>query len=166
MDELERLPTAHNPRSAEDVLRIARGRKVRRRVAAGAVGVALLALAVPRESTRPRGIGGAPLVGIEAAAEGPGGVRPLADGGEIGPDERVVFRVTAGGPGALTVEEQGGERIWPPSGAWAVQAGAHWLGDPPMAWTPDHPGRATVVAELCDDAGACERASFTVSSAP
>jgi hypothetical protein len=126
----------------------------------------LLALAAPRETTRPRGVGGAPLVGIEAVAEGPAGLRPLADGGELRAGERVVFRVTAGGPGALTVAEQGGARIWPPSGAWAVEGGVHWLGDPPMAWTPDHPGRATVVAELCGAGGACERASFTVDSAP
>lgn len=166
---LDALPSAANPRTPDHILAIA-GRRRRRRLAGATVAasaVAALLVALPDgATTRTRGLGGAPLVGISAVAEGPRGLRPLASGDALRPGEQVVFRLAASADGDLTFTEAGGAPIWPPAGAWSVRVGTHFLGDPPLAWTPDHPGPTTLVARLCPLGGTCGTAEFVVNDAP
>jgi hypothetical protein len=95
---------------------------------------------------RNRGYVGSGLeVHLEAAAEGPLGVRALGPRDAVGADERVIFRAVTRGEGFLRVEGDGGV-IWPGSGSWAVGTGSHPVGgEAPASYRPDdHP--ATVGA--------------------
>jgi hypothetical protein len=107
-------------------------------------------------------VGQTPAVALHAVAEGESGLRHLRSGDRVGPGERVVFRLSAPVEGELSLAEADGTPIWPVTGSWSVQAGSHFLGDPPLAWVPDHPGPTTVVARLCVGPGDCGTASFTV----
>jgi hypothetical protein len=88
-------------------------------------------------------------------AEGPLGVRALADGDRVAADERVVFFAATRARGELSlVEEAGGAttRVWPAAGGrWAVDVGRHAPGgDAPASWRPDRPvDAATYRARLC-----------------
>lgn len=174
---LQQLPTIHSTRSAASVLREARSRRTQRGrgVAVAAVvalaAAALLALLSPPGEQRARGGAGiAPPVSLAAAAEGPLGVRPLATGERLQRDESVVFRITTGGRGLLTLARSDGTPIWPTDGGpWRVEAGQHFLGDAtPLAWTPDagpH-GTHSLIATLCPEGAPapqrCTSSAFTV----
>lgn len=157
------------PPPIERVRRRASRRRARRRaLAVGAlVGVALLGVVAARPSTtRDRGVAGAPLVSLEAVADGPRGPRPLADGGAVGPDEQVVFFVRSDRPGWAEVREEG-TLVWPASGqSWAVVAGENVPGGgSPVAWRPDRPADALrYEARVCDDpeAARCGVAGLTL----
>ena len=131
---LQELPTISSPRSADEVLREARRRRTRRLAgpAAAIVTLAAAVLLVLRSEApglRPRGAALAPSVALSAAAEGPLGIRPLASGDALGADEAVVFRITTGGHGVLTLSRADGAPIWPLDGRpWIVGAGQHFLG--------------------------------------
>lgn len=119
---------------------------------------AALLVAVLPTGERDRAVSGSSLGAIQlsAAAEGPLGLRPLASGAAVGHDEWVVFQVQTEGGGALTLTEhaeRSRSRVYPRSGEWSVQAGAHLPGDgSPVAWRPDDgAGLRRYVAELCVD---------------
>ncbi|MEM6930748.1 MAG: hypothetical protein AAF602_27690 [Myxococcota bacterium] len=167
MDDLEReLRGLHapfaNPRTARDVLELAVARRRRTRrlatglaAAAGLVLVALSTRAAPDPTVRERGATADPWVHLQAAAEGPDGVRPLGAAATLDPDEAVVFRVETNRRGDLQLVDDEGAPIWPPAGrSWSVEAGEHYIGDDtPLSWTPDtDPTRERrVTATFCVD---------------
>lgn len=98
--------------------------------------------------------GGASLgaVELQAFAEGTAGLRPLVDGGEVGVDERVVFRVRTDRPGMVALEEVvDGHRaaVLVPT---RRTAGEHVPGgERPQSWRPDVPAEAArYEATWCD----------------
>lgn len=135
------------PPPIERVRARVRRRARARRVAAvsatlAAAAVALIAL-WPAQEVRYRGIETSALVSIEAVAEGPAGqLRPLASGGAVAPEERVLFllRSSADGEARLVERSGSGEAVvWPAGGAWRVDAGEEHTpgGSRPMSWRPD-----------------------------
>lgn len=117
-----------------------RQRATRRRgiAAVAAVAAALVLVVVAREAptTRDRGLGAAPLVALEAVAEGTGSPRALSAGATVSPEERVVFLARVDRPAWAVLREQ--ERVvWPAEGAWHVDGEAVVGGDEPLSWRPD-----------------------------
>jgi hypothetical protein len=154
--------------------RVARRKAVRGAVAVGAplAGIAVVGVLVVGQGdggVRDRGTdvaGGAPLVGLDAVADGPGGPRPLADGVALGPDDRVVFFVRTSADGEATIREIGRSSVvvYPPTGTWSVRAGDNVPGGgSPLAWRTDQ-GAGTVqyVVEVCASGGACATDAMTV----
>ena len=108
----------------------------------------LLAVVGLPESARNKGAAAPPAVHLEAAAEGPAGVRPLSDGAAVGPDERVIFRAEAGGEGWLSITDESGGALLSARGA-----GRHVVGgDAPRSYRPDGAAaEGTYRAVLCRD---------------
>jgi len=100
---------------------------------------------------RDRGAAPPPRVRLEAAAEGPAGLRPLRDGDVVARTERVVFRVATPDGGTLRVDESG-TAIW----SGEIGVGASAVGDgSSIAWRPDDEGvgTRTYEATLCGPGG-------------
>ncbi|MCB9687146.1 MAG: hypothetical protein H6738_17265 [Alphaproteobacteria bacterium] len=109
-------------------------------VASAALAVAaglLIAVVVrPGPTTRDRGLGAAPLVALEAVAEGTGAPRALGSEGAVAPDERVVFLARTDRPAWAVLREQD-RVVWPTSGDWQVDGEAVVGGEIPLSWRPD-----------------------------
>ncbi len=124
------------------------------------VAVALL-VATPSDMPPPlraRGsAGGAADLALRAVAEGPRGVRALADGDAVAPDEAVVFEVHTTATGTWTLDERStSTRIWPSGEADPQPGGRHLVGgDRPQAWRPAHAGPQRYVATWCDAGDVC-----------
>lgn len=123
----------------------ARGNARRRRRMAATAGVAaVFAVAVVAreagvgsgDTARDRGVGAAPLVALEAVAEGSGPPRALSPGAEVAPTERVVFLVRADRPAFAVLREQD-RVVWPASGEWRVDGESPVGADAPLSWRPD-----------------------------
>ena len=149
------------PEKALGRARDALGDRRRRRVGlvgSGAVALALAAAALlatklPADM-RDRGVVIPPLeVHLQAAAEGPRGVRPLTSGGAVARDERVLFEVHVSGDGYLALDGDRDGRVWPSGEAWSVRSGVHVVGgDRMLSYRPDalDAGSVTYVAWLCE----------------
>ncbi len=153
-DRFAALPSVTGP-SFERVSRgPARVRRAAPLVGLVAVAAGALWVAVPASGPVQRDRGAAPpppRVRLEAAAEGPDGLRPLRDGDVVAGFERVLFRVATPDGGALRVDESG-TAIW----TGEVGIGASAVGDgSSMAWRPDGDGVGPRVYEatLCGPGG-------------
>lgn len=134
-------------------------RRVRRRVARRALfRVAALVCVVATVGVgvvggRDRGgAGTVPLVAIDAVAEGASGPRGLADGAEVGPDERVVFFVRSSIDGVAEVREGPDTVVL----SWPIAAGDNAVGGAtPLSWRPDGPlGVQRYEVTVCPTEGA------------
>jgi RNA polymerase sigma-70 factor, ECF subfamily len=126
-----------------------RSRKRRVRLLPGAV-----ATAVESGSPEASLVAGERRAGLERAAEGAGAPRPVGEGSELLPGERLLVRVSTTAAGSIALFEQRGEawtRVSPEG--WRVDAGQHALGgDQPLAWRSEAgSGAARYVAMLCHD---------------
>lgn len=95
-------------------------------------------------------------VHLEAAAEGPSGLRALADGADVSAIESALFQVTTTSAGYLVVFEAnptGLTQVWPDDGgSWQAPAGQHAVGGAtPLGWRPDDgAGRRVYEVWLCE----------------
>ena len=165
-DRIAALPGIGEGAGPEAILTRVRRRERDRLVAwvGGSLGLAAVAaialvLGLPREGVRDRGADADLVVHLEAAADGPDGLRPLAGGAVVHPGERVIFRARTSGPGWLLISEigpAGSEApVFPTDGhPVAVQAGtAIPGGDQPLSWRPDDgTGPRTYAVRLCPSA--------------
>lgn len=132
------LRDAPPPPVAEVHRRVVRRRNRRRGFRIAAVACVAALVFVVRPGVRDRGVGELPLVALDAVAEGPTGVRPLADSAVVGPDERVVFFVRTSIGGTATLRERDGSAAVSVLQPWDVGAGESAVGGgTPMAWRPD-----------------------------
>ncbi|MCA9491559.1 MAG: hypothetical protein KC621_16620 [Myxococcales bacterium] len=119
-----------------------RQRAARRRWLAGAgtltaiAAGALLVVNANAPTTRDRGLGAAPLVRLEAVAEGSDSPRQLTGGGTVGPEERVVFLARTDRHAWAVLREQD-RVVWPSGGAWEIEGESVVGGDTPLSWRPD-----------------------------
>ncbi len=100
---------------------------------------------------------GAADLALRAVAEGPRGVRALANGDAVAPDEAVVFEVHTSATGTWTLDERStATRIWPSGEADPQPGGRHLVGgDRPQAWRPAQAGLQHYVATWCDAGDMC-----------
>ena len=159
---LDRLPTPPGP-GPEALL--AKKKFSPMLVGLAAAAVAVFAVSLP-DDFRNKGLGSGPIstVQLNAVAEGPDGIRPLADGATVRAGEWVVFQADASVAGTLTLSE-GSTPLGP---SWAVDSpGAHFFGGiTPLAYRPDEgepSGPRRYVVELCSDETGCVSADLTLS---
>lgn len=96
---------------------------------------ALLAVGVYQSGGRDKGAAAPPALHLEAAAEGPDGVRALRDGASVRADERVLFRVDAEGDGWIALTDEAGGTLMTARGS-----GKHVVGGAtPQSYRPDVP---------------------------
>lgn len=121
--------------------------------ASGLLAALLLAGLLPSGWRARGGAGFGADVVLEAAAEGPQGLRRLGDGAVIAPDERVVFRVSASRRGSLHIVDDAGRLVFPVQGTWWVGPGTVTAGGShALSWRPEAAGPVTLHAVLCVDA--------------
>ena len=99
--------------------------------AMAAVGLLTLSLSANDDALRARGQLTMPAVAIEAVLDGAN--RRLSSGDKVPAGGKVVFRISGGAEGFLTMTENGQPMVPTQS----VSAGAAWLGGKPQAWAPD-----------------------------
>jgi len=156
--EISNLPPPESGLTADDVLEARRRPANNNQFFTGFAIAAVTLLAVAGVYTsglgsgddgRERGPAGVGSVHLQAAAEGPEGMRPLKPGDHVASDEQVLFKVDADRAGWLHLLE--GDAVM--GSVVQIDAGSFTPGgDRPQAWRPDHAtGSLTYSAWLCPD---------------